>query len=166
LEHGAIPLRIREDLGNDERSIQLDFSDIHRVGDRGWIPFRQLTFIGILPPGGRPRVESVREIVIQKADFEHRPDRSVFVLELPEARTIVNGSTFRKHPARKVWDLEALSPAAAAQAQPITVAASAAEPVMPGEREPTPTWAIPLMILGAVLVLITSLLAYRRWRRA
>lgn len=164
LERGAVPLRILDSGTGPGRSALLwDFGDVRSVG-RGWLPFRMtLAIIGDLSADERVEGVNLREKRITEADFERRPDRSMFRLEFPEPVPLINVTTKVRHDPRRVWDLAAISPAAAARARPLDMAQpQAAPPALPGARRGRPPWAMPLLAAGAALLALSAALVFRK----
>ena len=167
LERGAVPLRILwSDQASGETHIYY-FADVRAVG-RGWFPFHMiLAFVDSLSPDGRIERAFFREKVITEADFEHRPDRKLFQMEFPEPVPLINITTKVRHDPRRVWDLAAISPAAARRAKPLDMAGpQAPPPPLPGARPGRPPWALPLIGVGAVLLLLSGILVFRRMAHA
>lgn len=163
LERGAIPLMARL-IGPGVRwSWQEIFEDVRRVGDRGWYRFKTTVYSGPNLPEERAAPVTVREYVVTEADFDRRPDRSVFRMEFPEPVKLVNNSVyFGRTDAHAVWDLETLPKGATARRNVPLGPPAVAPPAMPGEREPGLAGPWTLLLLGLALVAGGGLIAYRR----
>lgn len=172
LERGAIPLKIQllENIENGHASVitQIDHEDIRWVG-RGWLPFRKSIVLGSSPE--QVKALYVRELVIEKADLEKRPDASLFKLEFPEAfdnprHRIVDVDRHLSHPGRKVWDLSALSPEARARTQQIKSKEPAGSPPTMAGSQSSGSSRPALIILGGLAFLtVGALLVFWRHRR-
>jgi hypothetical protein len=164
LERGAVPLRILDFSNTAGQPMLLwHFDDVRSVG-RGWLPFHMiLAFLDEQTPDGRVERAFFREKVITEVDFEHHPDRSLFQMEFPEPVPLINITTKVRHDPRRVWDLAAISPAAARRAKPLDMARpQAAPPPLPGARQGRSPWAVPLIGVGVVLVLLSGIIVSRK----
>jgi hypothetical protein len=164
LERGAVPLRILDsNNGPGLPAILFHFADVRSVG-QGWLPFHMiLVIINKLSPDEGAEGIHFREKVITEADFEHRPKRKMFQMEFPEPVPLINVTSKVRHEPRRVWDLAAISPAAARRAKPLDMAGpQAAPPALPGARPGRPPWALPLIGVGAVLVLLSGIIVVRK----
>lgn len=166
LERGAVPLRIRSfAVEPGQQAIQHDFGDLRWVG-RAWYPFRsQVAVIENVDGDGRYERGFLREKIITRADFEHKPDPAVFKLTFPEPMVVRNPDTMVQYPLSDVWDLESIGRSAAARAKPLKVAATGANataPIMPGSR-PARAWTrFAMWVAGAVLIVAGGMLLRRR----
>jgi hypothetical protein len=145
LERGAVPRQIRladEVAGETVKQ----YSDLRSVAGKAWLPFRQT--------GERGKTVTT-ELVIDEADFDAVPSRSLFRLEFPEPpRPMVNSATGQRYAPQKVWDLSRLPSAST----PIGVDMSRlppAAPTMPGPREPKAWWPALAVVVGVVLFAAT-----------
>ena len=159
VERGAIPVRtiITELEGGAQWNTRYD--DVRPVaGGRAWLPFRwAITFSGI-----------AKQLIIDEADFDHRPDPNIFRLEFDPPIRLVNAAdrvTYEPHSSYSLLDLPPRS-----EAQPFIYISkdspAAPPPVMPGERDPRPWWVVPASGIMAITILAVLALSIRRWRRA
>jgi len=176
LEHGAVPLQTRVMAHvahtNADVFMQINHGDVRWMG-KGWLPFRRtVTLEGDLSPDGALKNPLVRELVIEEADLEHRPDRSVMTMEFPKEfgepdHKMIDSDRYLVHPARRVWDLAAISPAATARAKKIGGARSPGNPPpeLPGPTGPGSWWPIVLIAIGVASILSAGALRFRRFHR-
>ncbi len=132
--------------------------DIRAVGDRGWIPYRSLSY--------RDQDHFVRELRIVEADFTTPPDSAIFRLEFEAPLAIFENSkgilyepvksfSFATLPLNKVAKKRA--PTGPDQVQP-----SVAEPQMLGEREKPRSYVVFVTLIAGVVFIVLAGWAYRR----
>jgi hypothetical protein len=177
LEHGAIPVQTRDvEEGQDQRTLpiwQENLTDVRRVS-RGWLPFRMTHVLGQSsktrgsgdpPSSGAFSGLFVRETIVDAANFERRPEPTVFALEFPEEVGVADSDRMLAYGRRRVWTLKDISPAAQARARRINIRSPfpAQSPAMPGALD-SGNWGLAvLVILGLACLLTAGALSLRRW---
>ena len=180
LEHGAIPLRRCCITAASEGAAaiweQETYSDIRWVG-KGWLPFHRSVALGnltsnaaapsVLPSDGSLSIFLVREMIVNEADFEKRPDAALFALEFPKEFNVLDSDRRLAYGRRRVWTLKDFSPDARARARPIGVASRSpqASPTMPNARDVRGWWPAVLLLLGITCVGAAGALLFQRLRR-
>ena len=164
LEKGAIPkslVMVPEFVdGRKATDWRTECDDIRPVGEGRYLPYRYLV-LDTPPNGGGPRF--ARQLRIIEADFATRPAASQFRLEFPEARTMTDSASMVRYPAQKTWDLANLPRAASPGNQKLTMSGPpATAPEMPGPIQPRSQWPFVLMGLGALIVAVALVFAWRR----
>lgn len=157
LRRGAIPMLMTDAYGKDvTRSVV--YTDIRHIEGKGWLPFRLTVFTKQGKSDG-----SVRDILIQKVDFERRPEKSMFRLEYPNPKPMVDSARMVQYAAQKVWDLDALPSLNSGRVTRLQQAPDLAGGALPGERSSGAINLTPLTVLG-VLLLTTGGVTYRIFR--
>ncbi len=153
LSRGALPLAIEENRkGKPVRRTR--YSDIRRLTNGGWLPFRQSVY---------DTDHDARELVVIEANFDRPPAPSEFRMEFPNAIPIINAVTMVRYPAQKTWSLAALPPAGSPRVERLHLTQpSGPPPVMPGPRQSLPAMTIGLMVLGMILVVAGGIRYYAR----
>ena len=137
------------------------FDDFRQVAGRGWLPFVKTALF---------RGDRVHRIVIREADFEKLPDRSLFKLEFPEPRKMVNRAKGLYHTTpQKTWRLTDLSKAPSATVKRVNLTDTpSARPSrasdIPGELEPRP-WYVVTVIIAVPLLILAGAIWFARARR-
>lgn len=169
MKRAGLPVLTVWDFSSDNtqslsRSINL-MDDIRKVGSIGWFPFKK-TIVFYQKNHGKTDGAMIKEYEILSASFDEKPDPSLFKIEFPEPRKLVDGDRNLVLNARKVWDLKSISPASLGRSQKFVPTSPQTQiPEMPGPFKPgTPWWAILLAGLGIALILIGSKALYRRIR--
>lgn len=159
IERGAIPLKI-ESYHKGELLITFVRENLRLLSNKGWYPMREVSFV----KGGKTREHMIRE----KSDFGVPPNDSEFRLQFPQPQRLVNQALLVNYAPRNVWDLRKLPSPSSAGTQRLVVAKSPAGLAqMPaGEREAPPNWAMPLTLVGLILLAIVALRVKVRFRHA
>jgi hypothetical protein len=152
LEHGAIPLRIEDDLkeGADITWIQ---DDLRQVDGGAWLPFRRiLVFNGI-----------TRQTVLSQADFANRPDPSSFVFELDPPASVIDPASGRSYLNQKRIDLNHLPAAGSRDTVPIPAGSSGFGSMqLPGERDARPPYFT--YLAATIAALVIAVMAWKGYR--
>ncbi len=161
LEHGAIPIQTVMTIkysDSGEGTVYKVEGEIRNVGD-GWLPFQETN---VVPPG-KDGLRLVRRITIDEADFTRPPDRAIFRMEFPEPRVLINSASMVRYKKQAVWDLDDLPAESSGAAERISLAEPPPPaPEMPGPVASRPWWATPLIAMGALLLVGSGLVFWRR----
>lgn len=157
LERGAISLKSKSFNKQDNIYIARYHDDIRKVSDHAWFPFRKTTYFSF---------GQVHRVIVDTADFVSRPDRSSFRLDFTAATAAADARVAKKVPARKSWDLAALSLATGPiiESNINSRVRSSPSPALPGEASSS-SWmwySSRTLFLGAVLVSGYALFCIKR----
>lgn len=177
LEHGAVPIQTRMiEIARDGQKItvwQENLSDL-RWAARGWLPFHTTHVTGQAsktatssdPFSGGPFSSfDIKEIVVDEAKLDRRPDPSVFVMEFPNEIGVVDQNRLLSYGRRRIWTLHDFSPAARTSAQRIIIKSPFATlhpPDMPGPQNSRTWWPPVLAFLGLVFLVAAGFLFFRK----
>lgn len=171
LARGAIPVRSRSEylMGKYSSISEIFLEDLEEIPGVGWFPRREIELRGGTDSDGNQPNMSIRELQVISLDLTRRPDASSFLIEYPDSarREVIDNDRRVIYPARKVWDLSALSSIkrGTAGGRRNTPASPASIPEMPGEYESRSPWgAIALIVFGIVLVLGSVTVIVRKLR--
>lgn len=170
VEHGAVPTRYRT-VGRVNQVVWEYVQDDIRWTARGWLPHRWLSVCGDLSPSGEVTLSRADEVVLLETDLEHRPDRSLFRIELPEkygrkGMNVIEEDRGLVLEPRQVWTLDDFSPRVLSRARRMRGAGTAAAaPMLPGPVEARSVWPLILFGVGAACLAGAAAIGYRRRRR-
>ena len=116
------------------------------------------------PPSGGPSSLFVRETIVDKANFESRPELAMFALEFPGEVSVIDSDRLLAYGRRRVWTLQDISPAAQARARRIKLKSQlpVQSPAMPGALDSRNWWPAVLSILGLACLLTAGALLLRK----
>jgi hypothetical protein len=168
LEHGAIPLQTLVLANIEHRKIhvflQFNSDDIKWVG-KGWLPFRFSAAQGDISSTGDVPSIFVREYVINDADFDKRPERSMFALEFPEERPLSDADRMLSLGKRRVWGVDDFSQQARNRATRIKLSAPGSAPEMPEAANPWSWWPGVAVLIGIASLVTAGGLRFWKGRR-
>jgi prepilin-type N-terminal cleavage/methylation domain-containing protein len=154
LARGALPVQIRY---SDERGVELRVirsRDIRATRNGGWLAFREMTYSSD---------HTVREQVIDDAQFESAPPLSAFTLEFPEAISIIDNAAGARYAPQKKWNLASLPALGSPGTRKVVV--SSPPPLAPSLPRIRPSWPLVTYVLSGcalVCLFLAGLVVYRR----
>ena len=152
---------------NDHISYRVWIQNDIRKTDLGWFPWKKIA-IAFDSVKGKMNHARITEYEILDAKFGVAPDPSLFKIEFPEERSLVDSGRYLVLPSRRVWDLKSISSVALSRATKFTPNASPSPaPEMPGPQQRSFPWfTMAILIIGAILLISGSTILIRRWRNA